>query len=310
MRALSRFVIIYNPKAGRRRAVRLAERVRQHVREAGAECLTRTTSATGDAEQITNEAVQNHSVRDSLCIVACGGDGTVQEVANAVARAPADRVCLGVAPAGRCNDFARALGIRRRADLIARTLLSGVAKPVDLGRAGERYFCTVAAVGFDAAVSRFVNEMRMPLRGTPAYVYGALRVLWRYRTPRLRVAGGFGEHVGPVFFVATANTPCYGGAMRIAPGADAFDGILDVCMVTQISRLRVVRLIPRVMNGSHVTLPEVRLLRTRSLSVEAAEQNADIEVWADGEPLGRLPARLEVVSGAVRVVVPRRSKTV
>ena len=310
MSALRRFVIIYNPKAGRRRAGRLTNRVREHLGDAGAECLTRTTSASGDAEQITNEAVQSHAAGDSLCIVACGGDGTVQEVANAVARAPADRVCLGVAPAGRCNDFARALGIERRAELIARTLLSGTPRPVDLGRMGERYFCTVAAVGFDAAVSRFVNEMRMPLRGTPAYVYGALRMLWRYRTPRLRVTGDFGEHVGPVFFVATANTPCYGGAMKIAPGADAFDGILDICMVTQVSRARVVRLIPRVMNGSHATLPEVRLLRTRSLLVEAAQENADIEVWADGEPLGRLPARLEIASGAIRVMVPRRPDAV
>ena len=134
----------------------------------------------------------------------------------------------------------------RRPELIAGILVSGMPLSVDLGRVGRRYFCTVAAIGFDAAVSRFVNEMRMPLRGTSAYVYGALRMLWRYRTLSLRVRGDFGEHVGPVFFAATANTPCYGGALRIAPDADAFDGILNVCLVTRVSRLRALRLIPFV----------------------------------------------------------------
>ncbi len=299
--------MILNHNAGRRRAARLADDVQQLIREAGGECRTRATSAPGEAERIARDAADNDASREPLCIVACGGDGTVQEVANGLAKASAEHLSLGVIPAGRCNDFARALGISRRPQLIAQTLIAGKTTPVDLGRAGERYFCTVAAVGFDAAVSRFVNDMRMPLRGTCAYVYGTLRVLPRYRTPQLRLQGDFGEHVGPVFFAATANTPCYGGALKIAPEANAFDGLLDVCLVARISRLRVLQLLPRVLNGNHATLPEVRLLRTRSLSVAPAEDDADVEVWADGEPLGRLPATLTVVPGAIRVMVPPRT---
>lgn len=298
-----RYLIIYNPMAGRRRAARLAVRLHELLGDAGLDSQTRPTAAPGDAERIATSAIEG-GPSDPLCVVACGGDGTVQEVANAVVGAPRGKVVLGVAPAGRCNDFAGALGIPDDPCGIADVLTGGRVRPVDLGRAGNRYFCTVAAVGFDAAVSRFVNEMSMPLRGTAAYVYGTLRVLLRYRTPTLLLKGDFGEYAGPVFLAATANTPCYGGAMKIAPQADAFDGQVDVCLVTRIAVLRVLRLLPRVMSGSHPDLPEVRMLRTRSLTVEPIDTEADIEVWADGEPLGKLPITIQAVPGAINVMLP------
>ena len=304
MGPVSRFVIICNPTAGRRRAVRLAGRVDELLSQAGYECRVQATSARGDAERIAADAIDGDAGDGELCVVACGGDGTVQQIANAVVRAGSGRAVLGLAPAGRCNDFARALGIVVDPDHITCVLTSGRPKPVDLGRAGDRYFCTVAALGFDAAVSSFVNQMGMPLRGTYAYVYGTLRMLLRYRTPALLLKGDFGEYAGPVFFAASANTPWYGGAMQIAPQADAFDGQVDICLVTRIARLRVLRLLPRVMAGNHLGLPEVRMLRTRSLAVEAIDGTEDIEVWADGEPLGKLPITIEAVPGAVDIMLP------
>ena len=313
---LMRYVMIANPTAGRRDTARYAQRVHRLLKQGGADCTLEFTTQRGGAESLARRTLQQHQAKhraDSrLCIVACGGDGTVQEVVNAIAHEtrPSEPVAvseqpprpiLGLAPAGRCNDFASALGIGRDAQQVARVLLAGHARAVDLGRVDGRYFCTVAALGFDAAVSRYVNDMRLPLRGTIAYLYGALRVLVSYRPAQVRIASNDAAFEGPLFLTASANTPSYGGQMRIAPQASPLDGLLDVCMVSALSRWRVLRLIRHVIKGRHVGLPEVRMMRTPSLRIESAMRQ---EIWADGEHIGQTPATIEVVPHAIEVLLP------
>lgn len=299
-----RFLIVYNPAAGRGRTERKVRAVQNLVAQAGLECRTRATSVAGDAEKIAADAIAAHTGDAPCCVVACGGDGTVQEVANAVAKSAADVAVLGIAPAGRCNDFARAMGITANPVDIASVLTTGVIRSVDLGRIGERYFCTVAAMGFDAAVSRYVDRSKVPLRGTLAYIYGTFRVLLEYETPILKLSGDFGDYEGPVFLAASANTACYGGAMKIAPDADAFDGRIDICLVTDIAKWRVLRLMPQVMSGDHTRRSEVRLWRTRVMTASAIDGGSDLELWADGEPIARLPATIECVPNAIKIMLP------
>jgi diacylglycerol kinase (ATP) len=131
------------------------------------------TTAAGDASRIAIEACSLNGGRPNL-IVACGGDGCVQEVAGALASVrEADGgggPVMGLAPAGRCNDFARAMGISANPISITETLQGGQPEDVDLGRCNGRVFCTVATVGVDAEVSRYVDTMRMPLRGVTSVI--------------------------------------------------------------------------------------------------------------------------------------------
>ena len=295
---------MYNPTAGRGGTERTARAVQTLVTQAGLECQTRATSVAGDAEKMAADAIADHTGDAPCCVVASGGDGTVQEVANAVAKSAANEAVLGVAPAGRCNDFARAMGITADPLDIASVLTTGVIRSVDLGRVGERYFCTVAAMGFDAAVSRYVDRSKVPLRGTMAYIYGSFRVLLEFKTPILKLSGDFGDYEGPVFLAASANTACYGGAMKIAPDADAFDGRLDICLVMDIAKWRVLKLMPQVMSGRHARRPEVRLWRTRVMTASVIDGGSDLELWADGEPIARLPATIESVPAALRIMLP------
>jgi diacylglycerol kinase (ATP) len=294
------YLIIYNPTAGRGRGQRVAREVGAMLESAGRDCRLAATTAKGDAKRL---AVDAASKAEGTCVVACGGDGTVQEVANGILSAGPDRAILGLAPAGRCNDFARALRIKTNPEAIVKTLTSGTLRRVDLGRIGERYFCTIAALGFDAAVTRYVNDMRAPIRGTLAYIYGTLCVLRRYRTPEVRLEGDFGVYEGPVFFAASGNTACYGGSMRVCPDADPHDGVLDICLVKQIRRLQVLRLLPQAMSGTHVCRPEVQLVRTQRLTATALD-GSDVEVWADGERVGTCPVTIECVPDAISVLLP------
>ncbi len=305
-----RYIIICNPTAGKGKALRKAERIRDLLVSHKLDARIKPTQAHGDAERLVNESVADASPDDPIGVVACGGDGTIQQAANAIMTTGPDRAVLALAPSGRCNDFARALGIARPFASIADALIHGEPRSVDLGRLNDRYFCSIAAVGFDAVVTRYVNDMTMPLRGTLSYIYGALRVLMTYRTPTLHVTGDFGEYTGPVFMLSTANTPCYGGALRIAPDADPADGIFDICLVSAIAKFKVVALIPRVLSAAHTNLPQVQMHRTTSLKVTGVQIDDPIaeEVWADGEYIGRLPATIDIVPDALRVIQPKRKQ--
>lgn len=302
-----RATVIANPVSGGRRASRAAEEIACGLRKRGAAVELRTTDAPGTARRLATEAV-----RDEVpVVVGCGGDGTMQELAEALRGAS---TALAVFPGGRCNDLALALGQsvpgRRRRRFIERLCAAVTAeKPavrqVDLGlfrpREGpERVFCTVATLGFDTAVSRFVEQRRLPVKGTLAYIYGVLRLLPGFRFPMVKLRGGFGESDGRVLLVATGNTACYGGAMQIVPPAVPDDGRFHLCVVKQVPRWTVLSFLPRVLRGSHLGHPAVTTLTTAEFSIETP----DGEEWvcADGETLGKTPCTLTTLPGALRVV--------
>jgi diacylglycerol kinase (ATP) len=297
-------LIIANPTSGRGRGGRTADAVAGILRAHGVDVTIRHTTASGDAERIAGEAIVADA-RSPTCLVACGGDGTIQEVANALAGSSSllGDACpaLGLAPSGRCNDFARAFGIPADPRIIADVLLHGRAAPTDLGRVNGRCFCTVATAGVDAEVSSFVDTMRMPLRGTLAYLYGAIRVLIRYRAYEMKITGDFGVIERPLLLASSANTSSYGGAIRIAPNADLSDGQLDLCVVDRVGRLRAMALIPSLLAGRHGRCPAVHFLRTRRLTIESPQP---LEIWADGERIARTPATIEVIPAAIRVLRP------
>jgi diacylglycerol kinase (ATP) len=144
------------------------------------------------------------------------------------------------------------------------------------------------------------------LRGAIAYLYGVLVTLVRYACKQVSVKGDFGEFRGPVFLVATANARQYGGGMKIVPEASIDDGCLDVCIVRPVSKLQVVRMLPGVFSGAHVTHPAVDIKKSRLLEIASAEP---LSLWADGEPIGSTPATIEVVPQALRVLVSAAANT-
>lgn len=323
-------LIIANPTAGRGRGARTSTEVAERLRANGIHAQVLHSTGPGEAARMAGEAADGaDSEIDSdhaaliakkgsagsrennqrpTCIVACGGDGTVQEIAGALAarretlgdRCPA----LGLAPAGRCNDFARALGVDRQPEAIVDVLSNGVARPIDLGRANGRYFCTVATLGADAEVSSFVDRMSMPLRGTLAYIYGAVRVLLGYRGRPVRIEGDFGLFEGRIFIATSANTSSYGGAIPIVPGATPTDGKLDLCIIRSVSRPRAFAFLVSICRARHVGQPEVRIVDTKRIHIDSVET---LEIWADGEPLTTTPATIEVVPKAIRVMLPADS---
>ena len=294
----AKWTIVANPVSGKGRSRALAMQTGTLLTSAGVSNEVLYTSRPGDAEELARKAVEEGSAG----VLACGGDGTLHEVINGVMGHPlASEVTVGIIPAGRCNDFVAAMDLPKTADGVAHLIAAGRSRQIDLGAVGHRYFATVATLGFDSAVSQYVADGHVPrfLSGTPSYLYAIFLQILRYKDAMVHLEGEDFEYSGRIFLAATANTAQYGGNMRIAPGAVADDGALDVCLVQSVSRWEVVKMVPRVFSGGHLSNPAVSMHRVKRLKIETEEP---MPIWADGERVAETPAEISVVPKALNLL--------
>jgi len=283
---------IVNPIAGKGSGARVWERVRPP------NWASAFTAGPGHARELAANAARDGYDR----VVVVGGDGTVCEAANGLAHTS---TALAIIPVGTGNDTAGNLGIPSDPRAAARMAETGASRAIDLGevRTSERqlYFLSVAGFGFDAEVAWRVNRVPKLVGGTLPYVIGVLLTLWRYRAAQMRLCLDEDARVieRRVFLTAVANCASYGGGMRIAPAARPDDGMLDVCVVSQLSRLEVVRMLPKMYSGGHVQHRAVELQRCRVLTADADRR---VLCHADGELVGSLPARFAIAPGAIQCV--------
>lgn len=238
---------------------------------------------------------------DALVVV--GGDGMVSLAVEAVRDSG---LPFGVIPSGTGNDIARGLGIPLGDPeaAIANLLraLEGEPRVIDAGTVtdgtGTKWFVGAVSAGFDALVNERANRMRRP-RGRSRYTIAILRELLALRARRYELVVDGAPEVVHAVLIAVANNTSIGGGMLIAPQADLADGHFDLFVVAPVSRTRFLRLFPKVFSGSHTHLDIVRLSRVRSVSIAAG----GVTAYADGERIGPLPVTIEVVPGALRILV-------
>jgi diacylglycerol kinase (ATP) len=292
-------MFIVNPAAGGGRGRRAVGLAFVRLRERGRTDPTLAfTERPGHATALAREA----ATAGFAPIVGVGGDGTLSEIANGlvgIAEAPP----LAVMPVGTGNDFARSMGLPTDLDAAVDLAVSGVApRAIDVGRCGERYFLNMAGAGFDAEVGRAVNAAPAALRhGALPFVVYTLLELTRSRKRDLRIRLDDQTLERRAFMISVGNGPCSGGGMQICPDASREDGLLDVCIVGDVSRLEVVQLLPKVFSGRHVSHPKVEMRRARTVRIEGP---AGTYVQVDGEVTGTLPVEFGVVPSALRVIVP------
>jgi diacylglycerol kinase (ATP) len=254
-------------------------------------------------------------------ILLFGGDGTIHRHLGQLVR-------LGlpvlVVAAGSGNDFARSVGLGRVGDSLAAWRkfcgVSANVRSVDLGviaaveSAGgaphrTRYFCCIAGVGLDGDVARRANRLPRWLRGHGGYVLTAVPTIFTFAPLPMKIlTSSEGKDESwtvrsdqPTLVAAFANTPSFGGGMKIAPRAKIDDGLLDVCIVGAVSRLRLFRLFPSVYSGHHLSIPEVEYFQASRARVETEHP---LDVYADGEYVCRTPVEVGVHRAALKIVAP------
>jgi YegS/Rv2252/BmrU family lipid kinase len=293
---LSLRLVILNPAAGRGRVRCEWPRMAQALRAAGVGFDLVETKAPGEAVDIAQRAALEYDA-----VIAAGGDGTVHEVVNGLLRAGGG-AALGVLPLGSGDDFVKMLPARDAVDRISRPALQAL----DAGRirAGdaERFFANGMDIGFGAHGAHNIRKVPRFLTGLGAYLGALALTLVRYPKLELRLQlDGGAPFAQTTAMTAVMNGCAFGGSFRVCPDARADDGELDLFVAEGLGRLEILALVPRIMRGTHVGDPRLRLARARRVLIESA---APLLVEADGEIVFEDVRRMEiaVLPGALRVL--------
>jgi len=276
------------------------------------------TSHSGEGIEIAANAAR----KGTKLIIACGGDGTISEVANGIL-ASGSEAELGILPSGTGGDFRKTIGIPGRAGDAARILRDGRTRQIDVGRVtflkddGEhesRYFLGVASFGMSADVIARVKaggREWLPAK-TPRWLngrisFGLAMVRAAVKTPASRVIVQLDDEPARQMTVANlciANARYFGGGMKIAPNAKLADSKFDVISIGDLGAPRILANAPRLYLGAHLGMSEVEHTLAKKLSARPLYKDQLIEFEVDGELPGYLPATFQILPKALRVRCP------
>lgn len=238
------YLFIINPTAGSGKAKSFNTYIDKYMKDTGINYKIKITSKAKEATQI----VINH-LDYNVCI-AVGGDGTVGEVANGILTR--GHGLLGIIPAGTGNDLSKSLLITEDIEEAFKKIVGKKVKTIDLGRVDDTYFFNIASLGFDAEVVRHTDKIKRLIKGKTAYILGVLTSLFVYKSKNMEIEIDGQSLVKKATLVAIGNGSYYGGGMQIIPMAKLDDGLLDICILKDISNLRILFLFPSIFKGQHI----------------------------------------------------------
>ena len=308
-------IVIVNPASASGSTGEWWPQIASDLRSQFGSFQVRFTKRRGDAGTLAAEAAR----KGAKFIIACGGDGTVSEVANGILSSGKD-VELGILPSGTGGDFRRSLEIPSQSRAAARVLREGQTVRIDVGRISYidqngkeamRYFLGVASCGLSTRVIERVKAGGpdwLPAN-TPKWIggrisFGASMLQTAMRTTPTRLVVQLDDSHERHLLVSNlciANARYFGGGMKIAPDAKLTDGKFDVVGIGDLSALKIFTSAPRVYTGAHLSMPEVSHALARKVSVRPADRSSEVALEIDGELPGRLPATFQIVPEALRV---------
>ncbi|MCX4919268.1 MULTISPECIES: diacylglycerol kinase family protein [unclassified Streptomyces] len=287
---MRQFTAVVNPTAGGSTGAAALLQLARLLREAGAGLDTEYSRSLSHAQDLARAAGERGRI-----VLAVGGDGIAGGIGGALSGT--DTV-LGLVPAGRGNDFARALQLPTSAAELARVLLDNEPRRVDTIEVESAVHARTVVLGsvyagVDALANRHANQARL-LRGAASYYAGGLRAVTAWRPASYRVTVDGVEHPHRGYTVVAANSAYYGSGRVIAPAARVDDGLLDVVMIREAPRRLFFTLMNELKTGAHVDRPEVVILRGREIRIEA---DRPVPYGADGEVEAVLPVTARVLPG-------------
>jgi len=316
-----RAALIYNPYAGKGKGGAIAAAARSALVKRGIDAELHATQGPEHATAIAERLAPSMDI-----LVAVGGDGTVNEVANGLARAAASpavspspaaspgnrsgnspaatprKTRLGIVPAGTVNVLALELNIPWTVDQACEVIARGETVALDLGDANGRTFVLMAGAGIDALTVRHVDPRAKRRYRELAFVASGLRYGFAERQPVFLVRANGREHHAT--FVIAANSRYYAGRLSIARAADPTDGLLDLVLFTGTDRPRLAVFWLGIPSGLHLRGRHVEYIHASEADLIPIDDSDTIWLQTDGEPAGRLPAKVKVRPHALEVLVP------
>lgn len=295
---MSRVCFIVNPTAGHGRALKTWKRIEPLAAQLG-EYGVKFTERRRHGEELARLAASEGYDR----VVCLGGDGTLNEVGNGLM---GTRAALGVVPTGTGNDWVRTVEITKDPEEACRTAFQGRLVKMDVGYAhGYRHFFNVAGIGFDAEVSRRVNDYAPLLKavgGTLPSLIGVAATLFQFTGAPVRVELD-GHLLTPnrLLLMAVGIGRYFGGGMKILPDAIIDDGLFEIAWGDDLGRMELIKLVGKIYDGAHVGHPKVTVVRGRKV---VASADKPVAFHLDGDVVGNLPVTFEILPRALDVIVP------
>jgi YegS/Rv2252/BmrU family lipid kinase len=299
-RWIMKHLFIINPAAGKGKTLKLIPIIESIFKDRKEdELFIEITKETGHATEIARK----YSSKDVYRIYSVGGDGTLNEVLNGMINSTSS---LAVIPSGTGNDFIKSIynfTKQHSVEDILLKVINGREKNIDLCEVNDRYFINIASIGFDAEVAyNTIRLKKLPLiSGNLAYIIGIIITVFKYNSYRisLNIDGKVINLNG--LLVAVANGRYYGGGINVAPKAKVDDGLFNICAIEKVSRLKILRLFPRVIKGTHAGIKEVSFFDGSTVKIISED---DIVFNIDGEITRGREAEFKIIKDAVKIVCP------
>jgi diacylglycerol kinase (ATP) len=299
-------VFVVNPASANGSTGRRWPEIAHRAAELGLAGESLLSERPGHATELARRAAEE----GARLVVAVGGDGTVNEVANGLLAVGGERPDLAVIARGTGTDFVRHFRIPTRLEEAVRVARAGTTRTIDAGRIGYRswggedehaYFVNSASAGMSGAVAQRANSSSKALGGKASFLYATLAVFARWHASEMEVEVDEKRRSGLLYDAIVSNCRYLGGGMAMTPDAEPDDGLLDVLLIGDITRRDLALTLPKVYRGTHLPHPKAEALRGKRVVVTSA---MPLPVELDGEQPGTTPATFEVVPAAVRLRTP------
>jgi diacylglycerol kinase (ATP) len=297
--------LIVNPTAGAGRTAKKWPYIKQLLKNTGLRFEHDITEAPGHAIELAKSAVN----KGYKLVVSVGGDGTINEIVNGIYAAGGMKdIELGIIGTGTGSDYIRTIGVSRHYQESCYHLMNPMKKSVDLGlvefinngQTTKRIFANFAGLGFDAEVVKTTTKKYKNLGGKPAYLMGLLSTFAIYKNRNIHITLNGQTEDRKVCTIVMSNGKYGGGSMLIAPEADPSDGLFDVLIIGDVSKVDLLWSLPRIYRGTHLTHPKVTLKRTKEVTISS---DTKMSIQADGDLIGEAPARFVVLPSALNILV-------
>lgn len=290
-----RTLIVFNPTAGHAEQLEAElEAAAQVWRQKGWTVELQPTSGPGDGCRLARQA----ATEGYDLVVAAGGDGTINEVVNGLA---GSQTALATLPLGTMNVWARELGLPLQPRAAAQTLCTWSPRPIDLGRAGDRYFLLMAGIGFDAAITANIRPDEKRRLGALAYVVRGIEEVMRIRGTRAQIWLDGRQIKARVLMIVIGNSQLYGGLVKITHRASIDDGLLDVCVIKGDNGINAIGHLIAILRRRFSLNPDIAYYRAHTIEVVT---RPPLPVQVDGDPIGTTPLRFTVVPSALQALLP------
>ncbi|MBI4688597.1 MAG: diacylglycerol kinase family lipid kinase [Nitrospirae bacterium] len=289
--------LIANPISGGG-ALRAIEKAESLIKKKGFNVSLRLTLKKGDAERFVREISNLKSQISNLRIVIASGDGTINEVINGLLSSPNGRdIPIALIPSGVTNVLAKELSIPEDVEKAVEMALTGAPKKVSLGMINNRYFATMAGIGFDGEAVFMLNERIKKISGKGSHIIAGLNCLRKYNPPLIEVKTPKGVFTGYTAIIGKAA--CYGGYFKVTPMASLTDPSLDLCLFKGRTRRDLLRFVIGVIRKKHLSFLD--LFYGKFPWLEITSRGA-VHVQIDGDYFGTLPVKMEVAKDALSII--------